>query len=190
MRYAYFKAARRAILEALYETYITDPLATVNPDELMGMTGLNREDLVVNIHYLGDRGLVEVMIGYNPPLFTTARIRPSGIDIVEDPFRLNHEFPPANDDEATIAAELPVLVERLVAEVDLAPVTGHARQRMLRDVQFLRDELSRRPEAWRLEVIDEVSSWLENEAGHTRLPALEEIRATARRVFQNLEDES
>lgn len=183
MQYAYYKAARRTILETLYETYRADPLGTLPPEDLLEKTDLSKEDLAFNCHYLADRGLIELVLGYSPPLFSLARIRPLGIDLVENPFALNREFPPAMDHHEAQAAQLPVLLEKLVAEVDLAHVCGVERARMLRDVQYLRDEIAQRPSAWRMELVNRVSDWIEAGTDDVNaLPSLVELKSLVVRL--------
>ena len=51
------------------------------------------EDLTANCHYLHDRSLIELMVGYNPPMFDAARIAPEGIEIYEDMAQFDKQFP-------------------------------------------------------------------------------------------------
>lgn len=159
------KSVRRRLLTILYERYLKNPLDMLTPEDLLEDGTIAREDLVANIHYLHDRELVELMMGYNPPLFAAARITADGIDLVESPHRFDVLFPPSPDEREETQAEAPVLLERLVCEADCSPLDGEARQALLRDVQFLRDEVARPASRWRREVIQTVLEWIE---GHFR----------------------
>lgn len=176
------KLVRRRILAFLHTRYQEDPLNMLGPEEFLEEGGFTRGELVPNIHYLADRHLVEMMLGYRPPMFSGVRITPAGIDLVEDEYRFNLQFPPSPDELEAAHARVPLLVERLVAEVDLCPLDGETRKCMLRDVQYLRDEIARPAARWRRNVIHAVLDWLEapvKEAGET-LPSLPEIREAVR----------
>ena len=154
------KAVRRRILQILYEHYMNDPHEMLGPQEILEDGTLPRDRLAANAHYLHDRGLVELMMGYNPPLFAAARITADGIDLVENRFEFNLLFPPAPGEQEEATAHVPVLVERLVEEAEFAPLDGEARKCLLRDVQYLREELSRPVARWRTEVVETVLGWM------------------------------
>lgn len=173
------KSVRRRILLLLYKHYMEDPLEILGPETFFEEEGMTREELAVAMHYLADRKLVEMMLGYNPPLFAGVRIRPEGIDLVENWFEFNLRFPEAPDDDELRLNELPVLVERLVEEADLSHLGGEARKCLLRDVQYLRDELSRPASKWRKHVIEAIVSWMEAPfaGGEESLPSLPRVKA-------------
>jgi hypothetical protein len=155
------KTIRRQLLQFMYDRYLNDPLEMVEPEDFATqLPDITRRQLVPNMHYLSDRRLVELMIGYNPPMFAAARITATGIDVVENRFEFNLRFPPEPGEEEEAAAELPHLVERLVEEADFSPLDGEQRMSLLRDVQFLRDELARPAHRWRQEVILAVLGWI------------------------------
>lgn len=169
---------RRRILLLLYEHYMRDPLEMLAPDVFMDEGQIARQDLVPNIHYLADRDLVELMLGYNPPLFASARIRPGGIDLVENRYEFNLLFPPEPGAEEEALADIPRLLEELMVQAELSPLDGEARKALLRDVDFLRGEVSRPAYRWRRDVIDTVLGWVETpfpDAGEV-LPALPDLR--------------
>jgi hypothetical protein len=172
------KSVRRRLLKSMYERYQRDPLEMLAPEDFLEDGVVTRANLVASMYYLKDRGLAEVMLGYNPPLFAAARITANGIDLVENHFEFNLRFPPAPGDAETAAAGVPVLVERLVEEGDFVALDGEKRRALLRDVQYLRDELARPVECWRRDVVNTVLDWL---AGYTEgledaLPSLDELR--------------
>jgi len=172
------KTVRRRLLTILYERYLQDPLEMLSPEDLLADGTVERADLVANMHYLHDRHLVELMIGYAPPMFAAARITADGIDLVENRFEFNLRFPPAPDEQEEAFAALPYLLERLLEEADFSPLDGEARRCLLRDVQFLRDEISRPASRWRREVIEQVLAWIAGnfEAPESVLPSLPRIR--------------
>ena len=139
----------------------------LSPADVLEDGTVTRADLVPNIFYLSDRNLVELMIGYNPPLFAAVRITADGIDLVENRYEFNLRFPPAPGEIEEGFAGVPVVVERLVEEADFSPLDGEARRCLLRDVQYLRDELSRPAQRWRADVIDTVLGWI---AGYFETP--------------------
>jgi hypothetical protein len=75
-------------------------------------------------------------------------------------------------------AGVPLLVERLVQEADFSPLDGEERRCLLRDIQYLRDELSRPAQRWRSHVVETVLSWIESyfEEPGKDLPTLTELR--------------
>lgn len=161
MRSAHPKSIRGRILKALYECYLADPLDMMDPQDVLDMAAIEREDLLANTHYLADRGLVELMRGYNPPLFAAARITADGIDLVENEFEFNLRFPPEPDRLENGHAGIAVLMERLKEEAEFAPLDGEERRTLLRDVEFLRDEVARPAHRWRRHVIETVLEWIQ-----------------------------
>ena len=102
------------------------------------------------------------MLGYSPGLFAATRITPKGIDLVENRFQFDLEFPPEPGELEENLAEVPRLLEQLMQEADLSPLDGEARRALLRDLQFLRDEVARPASRWRKEVIEAVLGWVES----------------------------
>ncbi len=176
------KLVRRRLLAFLYRCYQEDPLNMAGPEEFMEAGGFTRDALVANMHYLADRKLVEMMLGYRPPLFSGARITPAGIDLVENEYLFNLQFPPAPDELEASHGRVPILVEQLVLEADLCALDGEARRSLLRDVQYLRDEIARPAARWRRHVLEAVLDWIEAPvaAAGDELPSLPRIRAALR----------
>lgn len=173
------KALRRHILLLLYERYQADPLAMAGPEVFLHEHGYGREELIPNIHYLHDRRLVELMIGYHPPMFSCARITADGIDLVENRFLFDLRFPPEHLLEQTSGADLPTLMERLVQEAEFMPLDGEQRLALLRDVQYLREEALRAGERMRRPVITSVIGWIEEavRGAGSELPTLPALRS-------------
>ncbi len=171
------KHVRRLLLERLYERYMRDPLGSLTPSELLDNAIVVRENLIPNIHYLHDRGLVELMMGFSAPLFDGARITANGIDLVENTTEFGLRFPRQLDDEEALSAELPILMERLVEEAELSALDGEARRALLRDIQYLRDELARPLHRWRAAVIGAVLEWIDGHfaSGEDCLPSFEQF---------------
>jgi hypothetical protein len=141
------------ILSLMYDHYQQNPLDMLTPADLMTDGGVTRDELVANIHYLSDRGLVELMLGYYPPLFAAARITPDGIDLVENDREFNQVFPAQVTASDLATADITVLVEQLAAEAELTSLDGDDRRTLHRDVRFLRDELARSGDRQRLNVV-------------------------------------
>jgi hypothetical protein len=177
------KTVRRRLLLLLYEHYLADPLELLSPAQLQEEASVLREELQPNIFYLYDRGLVELMTSYNPPMFSGARITAEGIDLVEDFFEFNRRFPPEMGEYEDRFAEVPMLVERLVDEAELSALDGENRRCLLRDVQYLRDELSRPVERWRHDVVNTVLDWMEAyfRGMDETLPSLGQLRRVLER---------
>ena len=160
MRNEHHKSVRRRLLLFMYGQYMRDPLRLLAPSDFLEDAQFTRDELAVNIHYLADRGFVELILGYHPPLFASARITANGIDCVENKFQFDLKFPAHIPEAAGALAQVPALVERLVEEVDLSPLDGEIRRNLLRDVQYLRDEFARPEARWRRHVIHAVLDWL------------------------------
>ena len=172
------KSTRRRMLIILYERYQKDPLDMLGPDDLLEDGTLTREDLMPNMYYLNDRGLVELMMGYNPGMFAAARITVQGIDLVENEYEFNLVFPGAPGALEAAMADVPVLMERLVEEADFSALDGEERRCLLRDVQYLRDELARPANRWRADVIRTVLDWIAGffDDPDEALPSLAKLR--------------
>jgi len=172
------KSVRRRLLTILYNAYFKEPLDMLSPQDILEEGSISREDLLANAYYLHDRQLIELMVGYNPPMFAAARITAKGIDLVENAYEFNLLFPPDTGDYAGDLADLPILVERLVEEADFSPLDGEARRCLLRDVQYLRDELARPEPRWRIHVIRNLLDWIAEpfDDPDEQLPSLPKIR--------------
>lgn len=172
------KAVRRHLLQVLYDTYMDDPLVMLSPEDFLSGGQVERHDLAVNMHYLRDDGLVEVMLGYRPPLFISARITTKGIDLVENRYEFDRRFPrDMPQGEASLAA-VPELIEQLVVEADLCSLDRPRRLTLFRDIQYLREELAQPSDAWRPEVIAKHLEWIAAPfADREGLPTLPRLRA-------------
>lgn len=178
MRRNHPKVARRRILLVLYERYLEDPLDMLTPEDFLEEGAVDRDSLPPAIQYLADRGYVELMRSYNPPMFAAARITADGIDLVENTFEFNLRFPPAPGEIEEGYADVPLLVEKLLEEAEFAPLDGEARACLLRDVLYLRDELARPAERWRRHVIETIFEWIGKQVGDPaeHLPTLAPLK--------------
>ena len=177
------KYVRRVLLERLYERYMQDPLDMMIPSDLLEDTVITRANLVPNIHYLHDRGLVELMLGFSAPMFDGVRITADGVDLVENVSEFGLRFPGVPGGAAGESADIPAVMERLVEEADLCALDGEARRALLRDIQYLREELARPVRRWRSEVIGQVLDWIDGHFsdGASPLPSLNTLRALLER---------
>ena len=155
------KSVRRRILQILYARYLQNPLELLTPQDILEDGTVPPDYLKVNAYYLHDSGLVDVKHGYGANSFQAIRITPVGIDLVENRVAFDVRFPPAPDDFEQQAARVPSLMECLVEEADFAALDGERRKCLLRDIQYLRDELSRPVLRWRGEVVLSLISWIE-----------------------------
>lgn len=164
-----------------------DPNDMLTPEDFLdSVEGLERPDLMSNAYYLRDRGFAEVMMGYNPPMFAVARITATGIDVVEDRYEFDLRFPPDISEAECAAAGVPTLMEKLVAEADFSALDGEARKCLLRDAQFLREEIARPVVRWRQDVIETVLGWMARnfETPHEALPSLGAFREAVRKAIE------
>lgn len=160
MNYPHAKALRRQILLFLYARYQADPTEMLGPEVFLNELGFAKADLVFHMHYLNDHGLVELAMGYAPPLFASVRLTGRGVDVVEHPFELDRRFPAAPAGEGDGFGALPVLLERLIEEADCSPLEGEQRRALQRDVLYLREEIARPAAAWRVDVLRAVLDWI------------------------------
>src|SRR5688572_24771463 len=86
------KELRGRILTVLYQTFQRDPMVMMTPSDIADAGNLKMDELAPNCHYLHDRSLIELMMGYNPSFFAAARITPAGIDLYEDRKRFSGMF--------------------------------------------------------------------------------------------------
>jgi len=189
MKHTDHKAIRRAILETLYAAYLSDPLRMVEPEALFARPPITRENIIPNIHYLYDRKLVEMMMGYTPPMFSAVRITTTGIDMVEDRYTFNLQFPEQPDGTGEAESAIPYLVEQLVAQGDLTPLDGWTRRQLLGDIQFLRTEVAQHRSQWRPEVIHALLDWIElrHQESDGGLAALSPLRAALNQTLATTE---
>jgi hypothetical protein len=164
------KSIRRSLLLTLYERYMSDPAEMLEPEHFLAGGILEKHPLLVNMHYLSDRGLVELMLGYDASTFSAVRITARGIDLVENQFELDRQFPPHPDAAEQGAADLPMLIERLQEEADICDLDGMARRALLDDVAYLRNEIARPAACWRLHVIRSVLGWMSDAVASCDVP--------------------
>lgn len=172
------KATRRLILTILYEQYLADPLRMLTPEEMLVHDGLSRENLAANSHYLHDRGFIELLLGYKPPLFAAARIAPQGIDLMEDRERLRQllgQDAPVID---AVSVEGPRMVLEIADEVHESGLSAIRKKWLLEDLHRLRDEFRKEPHDRREEVIrnslSSIGEYFEGDPA-AALPSLERL---------------
>ena len=172
------KAARRRIMEILYESFLHDPLQMMTPSDIVDAGGISITELVPNAHYLHDRNLIELMIGYNPPLFAATRIAPQGIDLYEDRPEFERMFPPDAVAASVSVGDIVELVIVLVREAEASGLEGRRRDWLLGDIDALRHELVAPEVKWRADVIMARLQWLDGFfEDDEALPSLAKLRA-------------
>lgn len=155
------KHVRRLIMEILYAYYQENPLQMLSPADVMADGRVTRDTLGPSIYYLHERDLIELMVGYSPPLFDAARIAPDGIDLVEDAEALERMFPAATEGLEDFAVDAARLVLELADEAAQMSFDGYRRDWLLRDVRRLRDLLRQPPRRWRQADMAEVFRWID-----------------------------
>lgn len=172
-------------MTVLYESYQRDPMIMMTPSDIADAGPLLIDELSPNCHYLHDRNFIELMMGYNPPLFAAARIAPEGIDLFEDRKRFGRMFSRDDGVHSEDTSALIPLMMALAHEAEAAPLAGLRRDWLLRDVTRLR-ELVRGPERdWDPESILNAVEWLKGFVGpEVKLPALVDIDAIVSREYR------
>lgn len=172
------RLVRRIIMELLYERFLEDPMQMMTPTDITDTGKVTTKELIPCAHYLHDRNLIELMIGYNPPLFAATRIAPEGIDLVEDPHELDKMFPRGLSAENTTVTDLIKIVLQVMDEAESADLEGKRREWLLNDVDALRSELVEPEPLWRADVILSRLQWLDGFFDDDEtLPSLGELRA-------------
>ncbi len=175
------KETRGRILTVLYHTFHRDPLVMMTPSDIADAGHLRMDELSASCHYLHDRSFIELMMGYNPPLFAAARIAPEGIDLYEDRKRFERLFTEAPATHANLTAGVIPLLLGLAHEAEASALTGLTREWLLADITRLRDLLRRPQDTWDMDHVRDALQWLAGQAGQDSplpsLAALERILA-------------
>lgn len=173
------KQIRRRLLLSLYRRYLEDPLQMVTPEDILEEGHVLRNQLAANAHYLNDRGLVEMMMGYKPPLFAAVRISPKGIDLVEDYEAFNRLFPETDTNGFDTQRKTLSHIYKLAAEIEALDLPPALRAWIMDDVKELRTLLRASPERWSAADVRARLAWLDHDltehAGITS-PALLALR--------------
>ena len=167
-------------MEILYESYQKDPLNMLSPYDIADYGTVVLEELTPNCHYLHDRSLIELMMGYNPPMFDAARIAPQGIELYENILEFDKVFPRDPSEGRLRAPNVIPLMIQVAREAEASSLDGVRREWLLRDLSHLREELRRPEDEWRAETILRDLKWLEgimdtNEG--EELPSLEKLKS-------------
>lgn len=133
----------------------------MTPTDIVEAGGISITELVPNAHYLHDRNLIELMIGYNPPLFAATRIAPSGIDLYEDRPIFERMFPADAIADSVSVSDVVALVMVLLSEAEASGLEGRRREWLLGDIDALRQELVAPEVNWRTDVIMARLQWLD-----------------------------
>jgi hypothetical protein len=171
------RETRGRILTVLYHTFQRDPLVMMTPSDIADASKLRMDQLAASCHYLHDRSYIELMMGYNPPLFAAARIAPEGIDLYEDRKRFELLFSDVPAVRADLTAQVIPLMTALAREAETSALEGLRRDWLLADVTRLRDLLRRPQETWDYEQIHDALQWLAGQSSaELPLPALELLK--------------
>ena len=170
---------RRRILVHLYETYSADPLTVLSPKELESGAQIERDELTSNIFYLEERGYVECMKRYGSRSFAAARITPDGIDLVEDPSRIEALFGDRRDRptinlDGEMSVDAADTLRRLHLVVYGQDMDTDRRNALLDDLRALEFEVGRPAHRRRLARITALLEWIHEPLADVA-PAVREI---------------
>ena len=84
---------RRQILEFAYKHYQENPYYRIIANEFKEQLNVNIKELHFNIVYLEEKGYLELQKPIEGSLFISARITARGIDMVEDEYQMEINFP-------------------------------------------------------------------------------------------------
>ena len=118
-------------------------------------------ELIPNIHYLHERGYIELMLGYNPPLFAATRISNAGVDLHEDTVEFDRIFPPDVSASTAGTEDLVEVLLTLVDETESLDLSAKKREWLLDDIDFLRQELIKPDVHWRSDFILKRLHWID-----------------------------
>ncbi len=152
------KQKRRTILLALYKAFEKTPQSVLTPRDIVDATGLARGELGPLVCYLEERGYVECMRRFGEgTLFGGVRISPDGIDVVEDPLKLDLLFPETAREPDERGPDIDARIKRAldnlyaIASSDLAEID--LKDSVAEDLSSLEWELSRASDARRVDKI-------------------------------------
>lgn len=151
----------------------------LSPVEILDHGTIDRKDLIPNVHYLHDRNLIELMIGYNPPTFAATRIAPLGIDLYEDEAEFDKMFPPELVVENATTAGIVTIMLKMAEEAEQSAATGQSKDWLMKDIRALREELVIPEPYWKADVILARLQWLDGFFMHEEnvsLPSLENLK--------------
>jgi hypothetical protein len=168
---------RRSIMEILYASFQNDPLQMLAPADIVERGPVTIPELVPNAHYLHDRKLIEMMMGYTPPLFAAARIAPEGIDLFEDAKAFDLKFPEKLEPATAGIPDLVQVVLQLMQEAEATSLEGRRRDWLLNDIDLLRADLAVPKRDWNADAILSRLEWLDGFFDdETALPSLVRLR--------------
>jgi hypothetical protein len=173
------KQVRRILMSMLYGCFQQDPMQMLSPVEILDHGTIDRKDLIPNAHYLHDRKLIELMIGYNPPTFAATRIAPLGIDLIEDAAEFDKLFPPELVVESETTSSIVTIILKMADEAEESALKGQAKDWLMRDLEALREELVVPESYWKPDVILARLQWLDGFFMHEEnvsLPSLESLK--------------
>ena len=154
------RAVRRKMLLVLYDAYQTHPHLMLSPKEVMDATDVTHDELVRNIFYLEEHGLVECLKGFGTALFGAAKLTAQGVDVVEDNERLNDLFPVEGGVPAGPSDELSELFERIRIDARNAPLGQEDIDTLTDELEFIQRSLERAQTPERMRKIETVLGWI------------------------------
>jgi hypothetical protein len=154
------RAIRRRMLLTFYEAYQTHPHLMLSPKEVMDAANVTYDELLRNIFYLEEHGLIECLKGFGTALFGAAKLTAHGVDVVEDEQRLSELFPVDEDSHARPRDELSELLERIRTDARNAPLGQEDIDTLLDELEFIRKSLERTRTPERMQKIETLFGWV------------------------------
>jgi DNA-binding MarR family transcriptional regulator len=148
------------MLLVLYDAYQTHPHLMLSPKEVMDAAGVTHDELVRNIFYLEEHGLVECLKGFGTALFGAAKLTAQGVDVVEDEEKLNELFPVEGEVPSRPADELSELFERIRIDARIAPLGQEDIDTLIDELEFIRRSLERTRTPERMRKIETLFGWI------------------------------
>jgi hypothetical protein len=179
MEHANPKLVRRELLTILYDSFLEDPLQMLSPSDITERGTIQHRDLIASAHYLHERNYIEMMVGYNPPMFAATRIAPSGIDLYEDYEAFNRMFPEKPVKHNERASAIITLMLALAREAESTALDGERRAWLLADIRELRETLCKPEGTWNGAEILCRLQWLDGffmSEENAPLPSLEKLK--------------
>jgi len=154
------RAVRRRMLLAFYEAYQTHPHLMLSPKEVMETADVTHDELLRNIFYLEEHGLVECLKGFGTALFGAAKLTANGVDVVEDEQKLSELFPVDEDGPAPPRDELSELLERISIDARNAPLGQQDIDTLIDELELIRKSLERTRTPERMKKIKTLFGWV------------------------------
>lgn len=134
---------RRKILEMAYERFKEHPYYIITPKEFKEKLNIDLKTLNFNIVYLEEKGYIELQKPLEGSLFVGARITSRGVDLVEDDYQFDIQFPVNKDTSAmqiNVFKEFNLLIEKINESREIKEDT---REILIEEIKEIQKELKK-----------------------------------------------